>query len=94
MAEIENMDRKQVKVYVSDLEQNLNINKELLQNVLMSSDFGADSQNIIEKLQQEKERMGKKQKEIQAKNNEYFETMRKLQKDRDEMEEHMKDKEK
>jgi hypothetical protein len=94
MNDIETMDRKQIKLYVSDLEQNLNINKELLQNVLMSSDLNDSSKDIITKLQDENARLSKGNKVFQVKNSEYFETMKKLQKDRDDMDAHMKDKDK
>lgn len=94
MSDIDSMQKKQLKAYISDLEENIKINKELLQNVLMASDFNQASKDLINSLQEENEKMQRIVSKTNAKNSEIFETLTKLQKEKDDFEAYIKDKEK
>jgi uncharacterized protein (UPF0303 family) len=81
------METTKLKTYIADLEQNLKINKELLQNVLMGAGL-EEPQNVgIKKLQAEVERLGKSKYQL-------LQMMQETEKSKEEMHELLKDKEK
>lgn len=90
ISDIDAMEKKQIKAYIFDLEQNIKINKELLQNVLMANNMA----EVGEKIAAETDNWMKAISKANSKANEAIATMKQLQKDRDDMKEHIKDKEK
>lgn len=99
--DLEKMESKQLRahirqlgVFVADLEQNVRINKELLQNVLTSTDLNEYSKQIIEKMQGEVDRLTKALHNSFKEKSALLELLEETQKNRDQIKELMLDKEK
>lgn len=93
LADIDKMQRKQLKSYISDLEQSVKINKELLQNVLMAADLKEGAKQAIDKLQGEVDRLSTSLQTSLKEKLELVEVTKQAQKDKDEIKELMLDKE-
>lgn len=81
------MEITKLKTYIADLEQNLRINKELLQNVLMGAGIDESQNSGIKKLQAEVERLSKSKYQL-------LQMMQETEKSKEEIQELLKDKEK
>jgi chromosome segregation ATPase len=92
-SEYERMGKAQFKSYIADLEQNVRINKELLQNVLMATSPSQGHQDLIAKLQKEIDRLGKLLKDSHKSKCELIQGMQDNQKSKDELAALLKDKE-
>lgn len=92
--DIEKMQKKELKSYISDLEESVKINKELMQNVLMATDPSEGHKTIINKLQLEIDRLSQSLQQANREKYDYLESMKTSAEGQMKAEALMKDKEK
>jgi len=76
LEEVEKLHKKQLRAQVIDLSQSLKINKELLKNVLMSTNMDATIKETIQKLEQEVDRLQESLQNCNAEKDEMLETLK------------------
>ena len=94
VADVEILHKKQLKAYIADLEQSVKINKELLQNVLMATNPSDGHKEVIAKYEKEIERLSSSLQTSLKEKCDIIESLNESEKERDEIRELIKDKEK
>lgn len=94
LSDVENIHKKQLKAYIADLEQSVRINKELLQSVLMATNPSDGHKEVISKYEKEIERLSASLETSLKEKCDIIEVLHESEKERDEIRELIKDKEK
>ena len=76
LEEVEKLHKKQLRAQVIDLSQSLKINKELLKNVLMSTNMDTTIKETMQKLEQEVDRLQESLQNCNAEKDEMLETLK------------------